>query len=315
MVARKEPRLAVIVATRDRERQLAHMLPTLGAAAAALGEPVEIIVVDNGSSDATSQVLHDWIAVDSNRRYLRVEERGKARALNRALAATAADLVAFTDDDVELPPTWLVELVGFFDQHPEFGAATGRVQMPPSVTDPALRKRATLFGTLPLFDKGLQVCDTHHLYGCNMALRRSTIRRVGGFDERLGPGASGLHEDGELGRRICEAGLRIGYAPRVLVFHTVEADRLTPEFFRAHHQRDARSRFAMDPNGRWMEPLRHLLGAALVWSIWTLVPNRRQSMRARGRVVSHAELLRLRWNLARRAHAGRHDPSQGGSKT
>lgn len=287
------PHLSIVVATRNRGTSLQAMLPTLAAAAALVSEPVEVIVVDNGSTDSTPRILEEWCRSRPGWSALTVSTPGKSRALNRAVGVARGSLLAFTDDDVEVPQGWAVHLTRFFAAHPEYAAATGPITLPPAVTDPTLMRRVEMYRTLPLFDQGSELHDTAHLYGCNMALRRSTFDRVGRFDERLGPGASGLHEDGDLAERIRSAGLRIAYVPEMEMHHTAEPSRLSWEFFIYLHQADARSRFVQRGGRGRLHAARHLLGAAAVWLWWGMVGNRRRRMRARGRIVSYRELLRL----------------------
>lgn len=287
------PMLSIIVATRGRADLLAAMLASLDLALAQSTHGVEVVVVDNGSPDSTPHLLERWAHQGPNRIHLAVAERGKSRALNAALRTASGTLLAFTDDDVELDVGWPDTIVAFLDRHPEYAAAMGRIRTPPRVTDPDTLARVALYGTLPLYDRGDGVEDVKHLYGCNMAIRRNVLEQVGGFNEDLGPGASGLHEDGDMARRILDRGLRIGYMPDAIVYHAVEEDRLTYEFFREMHRRDARSRFVLDRRRSRANVLSHWLGSAAGVAGWTLLLNRRRRMKALGRLLSHTEMLRL----------------------
>jgi len=286
-------RLSILVATRNRATLLERMLASLDRAMAGTAIEVEVIVADNGSTDDTWSRLQRWAASRPRCTAFLAPDPGKARALNLLLQRAQAPLLVFTDDDVEVDENWIESVHAFFQSHPEFAAATGRVRTPPAVRDPELLARVALFGTLPLYDRGNEVGDTRHLYGCNMAIRRGALDRVGRFHEQLGPGASGLHEDGDIARRILAAGLRIGFMPGAIVYHAVEPDRLTFEFFREMHRRDARSRFVLDPNRSLVRTLLDCAGAALTL-LWNgLTRDQRRRMRARGRLISHLEMLRL----------------------
>jgi len=287
--------VSVIIATRNRSVLLARMLRSLDRALLAAEVDAQVVVVDNGSSDATAAVVADWIRCAPGRTSICVPQPGKAHALNRGLDLVQAPLLAFTDDDVELRSDWLREIMRFVAQHPHYSAAVGRVLLPLDVTDPTLQARVRHYRTIPLFDGGDTVRDDRHLYGANMMVRRAVFERVGPFNERLGPGASGLHEDGDLARRILQAGMRIGYMPAATVYHVVEPERLTFEYFRSLHLRDARSRFEMDPQGNWLRSLLHWFGAVAIFGLWSMFRDPHQRLRARGRMISHAELLRLRW--------------------
>lgn len=290
-----QPEVSVLVATRNRATLLTRMLRSLDRALISAGANVEVVIADNGSADGTAALLDSWVAAAPGRTRLLVPEAGKARALNRALQQAVSPLLVFTDDDVEVSPEWLREVVCFFGAHAEYAAGMGRVLLPPELNDPELRARIALYRTIPIFDSGDTAHDDRHLYGANMAVRRSALERVGRFNERLGPGASGLHEDGDLAARLAAAGLRIGYMPTAVVYHAVEPERLTFAYFRQLHLRDARSRFAMHPERHWSSALRHWAGAAAVFALWSVWRNPRQRMRARGRMICHGELLRLQW--------------------
>ncbi len=287
------PHLSVLIATRNRCDLLAVMLRSLDQCLQDCDRQVEVILVDSASSDGTGALIDAWAATRPQHRAVHVAEPGKSRALNAALRLARAPLLVFSDDDVELRPSWLASIAAFFAEHEEYAAAIGRVRTPPQVTDPDTLARVDLYGTLPLYDRGDRVEDSKHLYGCNMAIRRGALEQVGSFDEELGPGASGLHEDGDMARRILGRGLRIGYMPDAIVYHTVEVDRLTFAFFREMHCRDARSRFVLDRSRSRANVLWHWLGSAAGVACWTLLLNRKRMMKALGRLVSHTEMLRL----------------------
>jgi len=296
------PAVSILIATHNRGPFLEGLLRALEASRSTAGVPSEVLIIDNGSTDRTAAVLEGWAATGPKRRRLFVAHPGKSRALNHALQFARAPLLAFTDDDVELEHDWLKELIAFFSKYPHYDAATGRVLVPPSVTDAEVCRRIDYFRTIPLFDGGSVVGDSHHLYGCNMGVRRRVFDAVGGFNERLGPGASGLHDDGDLAERILRAGMRIGYMPATVVYHTVEPTRLTPEYFRLLHLRDARSRFEMKPDQPRSRSVAHLLGAAAVFTLWLLLGQPARRMRARGRMLFYSEFLRLQFRRVTTYH-------------
>ncbi|HVM94768.1 MAG TPA: glycosyltransferase family A protein, partial [Candidatus Acidoferrales bacterium] len=162
---------AVLVATRNRVELLQRLLRSLEREAQSSAESIEIVVADNGSSDGTPSMLAAWAGAGSGRKSVRVDEPGKSRALNRALAATNAPLLAFVDDDEEVADGWLDALLRFCAEHPEYAAATGRVLPPPDCTDPRLRELMSWYGTIAFFDGGDAVHDKQAIYGGNMVLR------------------------------------------------------------------------------------------------------------------------------------------------
>ncbi len=298
MTAVSDPTISIVVATRDRVALLACLLRSLAAAQRAAAVSTETIVVDNGSTDGSQALLAEWVCGDPTRVYEVVPQRGKSRALNRALALARAPLLVFADDDVEVAPNWLQAIAEFFAAHPDYDAAMGRVLVPPH-TDPRTRARVARYGTLPLFDAGPAVRDVRELYGCNMALRRRLTDTIGGFDERLGPGASGWGEDSDLSARALQAHLRLGYMPDAVVYHVVDAARLTRAFFSSYHRRKAQGDFTRDPEGMSRKNVSRLVDAALRLAWCTVSGQTQRGMQARMRVIRQCEFLRLRWRAAR----------------
>jgi glycosyltransferase involved in cell wall biosynthesis len=297
MTSVAEPALSILVATRDRAPLLVQLLRSLEVAQSVAATACEILIADNGSTDDTAAVLERWVAGAPGHMRLRVDTPGKSRALNAALQHARAPVLAFLDDDEQVAPAWMQELMAFCSAHPEYDAAIGRVLPPPDLTDPEVLSRLAAYRTVAFCDYGDAVCEAETLYGGNMVLRRQVFERIGTFDERLGPGAAGGCEDTDLAERIRQAGLRIGYMPRVIVYHVVDPARLTPEAFRSLQLRAARSRIAMDARRAGRRALPRLIEAALGFAWWSLLGRSVRRERARGRILLHAETLRLRWRL------------------
>jgi glycosyltransferase involved in cell wall biosynthesis len=287
------PPLSVLIATRNRASSLARLLHSLEVAAAGLD--VETIVADNGSTDRTPEVLRTWAGSTPRRRWLRVELPGKARALNHALVEARGPLLAFVDDDEQVAAEWCREILAFCAAHPQYAAAIGRVLPPPDLTDAELLARLAWYRTIAFFDGGDSVHGVDTLYGGNMVLRRTALDTVGSFDERLGPGAAGGWEDIDLAGRLRAAGLYIGYMPRVIVYHAVDPARLTPQYFRQHNRVAAHSAYALDPRRAWRRSLPRLVDAAAGFLWWSVRGHPLRREHARGRLIRHAEVLRLHW--------------------
>jgi GT2 family glycosyltransferase len=145
-----------------------------------------------------------------------------------------------------------------------------------------------------VFDKGDVVHDEREMYGCNMAVRRRALERIGNFDTRLGPPWSSS-EDLDLARRIVRAGMRIGYMPQAVVYHEVDPARLTKEYFRTFQVRLGRGGLEMDPKHNYWRSVPRLLEATFGFVLWTLLRSPIRRTRAWGRMVRHADILRYGW--------------------
>ena len=303
-IASDAPLVSVVIATRNRASQLQRILDSVEAARGAVTADTEVVIVDNGSTDGTAALLEQWSAAGPGHIRVRVERPGKSRALNAALAIARGALLVFTDDDVEVPPDWLQVVMTFFAEHPHYAAAMGRVAVPPDIRDSETLARVRRYrGAVPLFDMGNAVCDAEDMYGCNMVVRRAVLEQVGMFNESLGPGASGLHDDIDLARRIRQAGMRIGYMPNAVVYHEVDLARLTDAYYRDFQVRLGRSGFEMDPNASYWRSVRRLLESAVVLVWWSVLGVSSRRTRAWGRVIRHADLIRWGWRRTRERRA------------
>lgn len=216
--------ISVIVCTRDRPEPLAQCLEALLHLDP---PPHEIVVVDNASrSDATRHLVESMPGI----RYVREPRPGLSVARNTGIRHSTGDLIAFTDDDVLVQPNWLAGVRrGFLE--PAVQAVTGLI-LPTSLQTEAQfifqagqgrfgwGYRPLRFG-VGFFElmKGRGVPVWHIGAGANMAFRRSIFDRLGGFDERLGAGASGCSEDSEMWYRILAVGGTCQYEPTAVVHH------------------------------------------------------------------------------------------------
>lgn len=220
---------AVIVCTRERPDALRACLVSLATLDPG---PDELIVVDNApTTEATRHVVAEAVAQGQAVRYVLEPRPGLSAARNAGLRASTASIIAFTDDDVAVHPRWLLRLRAAFTG-PEVMAVTG-LMLPAELETEAQQLfhrnhggyswnyRALTFDQAFLDRTRWRGTPTWHIgAGASMAFRREVFTRLGGFDERLGAGASGCSEDSELWYRILAAGYVCRYEPASVVFHT-----------------------------------------------------------------------------------------------
>jgi GT2 family glycosyltransferase len=223
------------VCTRGRGETLRACLAGL----ARLGYPrLDLLIVDNAPTDDTTRRVFDACVGDDPRFRYTVEPRpGLSWARNRALAEATGELLAYTDDDVEVDPLWLDALVRGFDRGPRVGCVTGpvcsvavdgpvqayvdnRVSWDTSC-DPRVLSLAA-GGNDPVFPYAPGVFGT----GANVAFRAELMRRLGGFDVALGAGTVAAGgEDLDAFVRVVRSGHAIAYEPAALVWHHHRSDR------------------------------------------------------------------------------------------
>jgi glycosyltransferase involved in cell wall biosynthesis len=237
--------ISVLICTYNRSALLRETLAALHTMHAPDACSVEIIVVDNNSTDATTAVVAESIG-RARFPVVLIQERkqGKSFALNAGLAAASGDVLALTDDDVLPAADWLVRIVQAFrtqDVTFVFGKVLPRWQStpPPELLTPQAH---AIWGPLAMVDYG----DTPTRYtptsrgqhlpiGANLAVLRSVLISVGGWRTDLGKVNNTLicGEDHEIFMRFRRHGCYAGYYdPDVVVRHLVPTQRLTRRYFR-----------------------------------------------------------------------------------
>jgi glycosyltransferase involved in cell wall biosynthesis len=195
-----DPAMTVVVPTRGRAAYLEVTLDSLRRQRTRTAH--ELLVVDDGATDATPEVAQRFGA--------RLVRHGEQRSLNAArnsgIRAAAADLIAFVDDDVLVPPGWVDAVVEGAARHPDAEAFGGPI-------------RARFEGRVPrgcgredppitTLDLGPSDVEAEMVWGANFAVRRSAVERIGDFDETLDRGHG---DEEEWLMRLRAAGGRIVY--------------------------------------------------------------------------------------------------------
>jgi glycosyltransferase involved in cell wall biosynthesis len=227
--------VSVILCTRNRASGLAQSLAALGNAKFPTDWKIEVIVVDNASTDNTAVVVQNAKLQKMEVRYLFESKKGKANALNAGLAEARGDIILFTDDDVLVAEDWLEQIVSAL-LNDKCDAVTGQISLAPELLRPWMTPIHRWW--LASSHDAQMHEGVRELIGANMGFRRSVLERVPAFDPELGPGARGLAEDTLFGWQLAEAGYRVEYAPKAAVVHRLDVSRLR----RFHWIEDARKR-------------------------------------------------------------------------
>ncbi len=297
-------RLSIIVPTKDRMAAIMELLESLRRIASCDGVSAEIVVADNGSEDQTFDAVTSLVKdFPTPLKVIKVSRPGKSAAANEAVKSATGELLAFLDDDVVVEANWLCAVRDFFHDR-GFQIGQGSILLPPQ-TDPATLRLVDLYRTVPRIEYDTTVSSVHSLNGANFFMTRELFERVGGFDERLGPGASGTSEDVELAWRVSRTGVTIGYAAKAVVFHRIDPSRLTEAYFRQSHRRQGASRFLMRAHSR-LEIYLDLWRSINQYGFYTLFGKERSRYRSKGRIYHYLGMLeaRRKARLSVRARAG-----------
>ncbi len=224
--------ISIIVCTHNR----AHLLPATLRALAALEPPseaVELVVVDNTSTDETAEVVNTFAATAPfPTRYVSENRLGHSLTLNTGIAQSQGEVLAFTDDDAEPRPNWLREMVRAFSAN-QADIVFGKVVPKWETGQPAWYSDARFQGLFALLDYGeapfLVTQRNQPFFGVNHAVRRAVFEKFGPYRaDRGGVGTQGSQgNDIELFERCLAGGTRIVYDPALVVSHFVPALRAT----------------------------------------------------------------------------------------
>ena len=203
--ATRGPKMSVVVCTYNGSATLAECLMALQRQRYA---NYEVIVVDDGSTD-------EGVASIAQRspgvHYERMEHAGLSAARNRGADISKGEVIVYTDDDCQPDADWLMRLAQAFDD-PRWVAAGGP-NLPPPPRNATERCVAAAPGGpchVLLNDE-----EAEHLPGCNLAIRKDALLRIGGFDAMFH--AAG--DDVDICWRLREDGGKLRFVPGAVVWH------------------------------------------------------------------------------------------------
>lgn len=210
----RAPVVTVLLPTFNRAR----LLPQ--AIASVLGQSfvdLELIVVDDGSSDDTAAVVE--AIADPRLRYLRRPHAGISAAMNAGLAAARGEFVGRVDSDDLWLPDLLAVQVAALREHPRAGAATARSQ----AMDAGGVPLPSLWGGPPRFPGDTFRSMVYEDFTSNITVvaRRSCVEEAGGYDESMP-----TNEDWDLWLRVASRH-ELLYLDRVLARFRWHGDNVT----------------------------------------------------------------------------------------
>lgn len=210
----RQPTLSVVIPVHNAAGTLPEQLD---AVLGSIDDDMEVVVVDNRSTDASRSIAEQRAAVHPRLRVVEARDRaGEAYARNTGWRAARAPAVAFCDADDVVSRGWARAMR---DALADAEYVTGPVELdllnPPWLA--GVRGR-TIYTTVPVTVGGVPFA-----HGCNVGMRRAVLSRLGGFDD---PGAGGNvrrrgtgAEDVDLAIRAWREGVRLEWEPRAVVHY------------------------------------------------------------------------------------------------
>jgi glycosyltransferase involved in cell wall biosynthesis len=273
-----KPFISILIPTQGRIEQLTLLLHSLYRLEGRESVEHEIIVSNNASDDEKARSVEGLV------KYYAAKEP-KRWHLARG------QILGFLDDDVEVNSSWLQATCNFFSHH-SFDVMQGSILIPPDMAgDEKFLRLLNRYRTICYYHRpGTEVREIRTLNAANIAFRRELLEKTGLFDERIGPGQSGTSMDVEFGERVLRNGGRIGYEPTSIVYHEVDWNRLTEDYFRLRHERQGRSRLIYKSSSL-PTIMGDLIRATCILGLYSLLNDERKKYRAKGRYFHYRAML------------------------
>ena len=197
------PKVSVVVASYNGGKTLSECLESLER----LNYPnYEIIVIDDGSTDATAQIVKEHDV-----HYIYTANGGLSRARNLGIQAASGSVIAFTDSDASVDPDWLYFMVIAMEEQNASGVGGPNLAPPQDGFVADCVDHAPGNPTHVLFDDEL----AEHIAGCNMAFRKETLEAIGLFD----PTHRSAGDDVDVCWKLLARREKIAFSPSAIVWH------------------------------------------------------------------------------------------------
>jgi glycosyltransferase involved in cell wall biosynthesis len=209
------PPVTIIISTRNRGEKVVLAIKSI----LEIDYPeFSLLVLDQSDDDSTQKAIEPFQR-DPRFHYILSTTRGLGIGRNTAISLCQTEFIALTDDDCEVSPDWLHEIIEAFKVDPKIGLVSGNVI--------ACEYDKTQ-GYIPVFERSAPILLTginDNLYqglgiGACFGIKRSAWQAVSGFDEMLGAGSPlGSLEDRDIAIRLLIAGFYVYHTPKVNLIH------------------------------------------------------------------------------------------------
>ena len=205
----------------------------------------EVLVIDNGSTDATPEVAKRYRQRLPNLQYFFEPEPGLHVGRHKGMLAAKGEILVFADDDIEAFPTWLAAIQeGFASPNV---AMVGGNNLPMFLGPPPTWLLAMWERSSPVGIKSISALSViefsstqHHIspmqiWGCNFSIRSEVLRAAGGFHpDGMPKELIRFRGDGEthVSQYVAQSGMKCVFHPGASVHHKVTPERMSFAYFR-----------------------------------------------------------------------------------
>ncbi len=228
--------IEVAICTWNRADLLARTLASILQTRVPADWSRRILVVDNGSTDHTADILRNIVLQHPDTITLHESRPGHTLARNRAVEELSGELVVWTDDDVLVPAHWLERYIERAESHRDetfWGAAIEPefIDGRPTWIEENWQAVAGCFAARDLGDQILPLTSDRLPYGANFAVR-TDVQRQYRFNSQLGRRREFVlgGDELELMQRLLTDGLRGSWVPGNAIKHLIPATRATTDY-------------------------------------------------------------------------------------
>jgi len=168
-------------------------------------------------------------------RYVCETNVGLSYARNRGIKESSGSIVAFVDDDVLFDKNWLNELLKAFNDNQEISCAGGKSIPKFEIEEPGwiTKDVFSIYGSTGSGDHDRLMIFPEHPFGLNMAFRKTVFAQVGEFNLNFGLNKKNFliyNDERELFYRISQAGLKVFYASKAILYHRIPKGRTSQNY-------------------------------------------------------------------------------------
>jgi glycosyltransferase involved in cell wall biosynthesis len=235
--------ITVVIPTQNRGELLSKCLASLLLQSKSVD--FEVIVVDNGSTDTTQNVIAEYRSKIARLISLYAPVPGLHTGRHAGMLAATGDILVFADDDIEATPSWIASIHEAFidpnvvmvggNNYPMF------LSPPPNWLAqlwnmPSIRGYKSIPSLSVIeFIRPPKELSPFFVWGCNFAIRKNVLLAAGGFHpDGMPRDLIRFRGDGEthVSRYVAQKGLKCVFHPGASVHHKVTPDRMTHDYFR-----------------------------------------------------------------------------------
>lgn len=225
--------ISLVICTYNREKFLPEALESVRIQNADR-QRFELIVIDNFCTDNTAEIVKKFI--ESNPQliinYFFESNKGLSYARNRGIAEAKSPIISYIDDDVILPPNYVNEVLGFFNNKKDAVGVGGRVVPKYESGVEPIWMNKYLNGFVAKVDHGEEIKKftkrMKYPAGCNMTYKKDILDRVKGFNNEL----KFRSDDKYIFKKVSQISDEIYYLPKAWLFHYIDNARLEPINFK-----------------------------------------------------------------------------------